>query len=111
MVVVDGLNGIDACYHFAGVVGIKPNGITLRNILVMANGRMKQSRIEAVQLAGLVWGIGSIDIDKFIHFGIAEQTGAGGPVRLSQEMEAKVAEEVAKLRMSDPTLPKPRGTV
>ncbi len=106
---VDGMSGTDACYYFAGLVGVRPKGLTLKQLAAMANGRIKQRRIDAVQLAGLVWGMSGIDIERFIHFGIIEETGAGGPVQLSPEMAAQVAAEVERLRSSDPTLPKAKG--
>lgn len=75
---------------------------------MMATGASKQKRIETVNLAALVWSLGSVDVEKFIHYGFIEDTGAGGPVRLDPELQAKVDAEVERRRQTEPDLPKAR---
>lgn len=102
------MDGVEACYYFAGVCGVLPRSLSLRKLMMMANGPIKQRRIETVNLAALVWSLGSVDVEKYIHFGFIEDTGAGGPVRLSDELQAKVDAEVERRRQTEPDLPKAR---
>lgn len=92
------MDGIDAWYHFAGIVGISPVGHTLRRLWQMADAKIKQSRSESVQLAALVWGLGNLDVDAFIHYGEWSTFETGGTPKFSPEMEAKIQAEMERLK-------------
>ena len=94
-------------YHFAGIVGMQPSGLTLRKLWQMAVGRIKQRRFEMVELAKLAWSMDQIDIEEYLCFGIMESTGAGGPVQLSPELQKEVDEKIAKIREEKPGLVSP----
>lgn len=102
------MDGIEAGYHFAGVVGISPKKLTLYQLWRMANGVTKQRRRECLELASLVWSLGSIDYESYLHYGEMVETGSGGPVQLTPEIQAKVDAEVARIRQENPGLPKAR---
>jgi hypothetical protein len=102
------MDGIDAAYEFAGVVGIKPHGLTLRQLWRMASGAMKQRRLEALHIVCLAFN-GSLDTQKFLEFGTVEESNVGKPLVLSPELEAKVQEEIERIRRENPDLPKPQA--
>jgi hypothetical protein len=107
--VIDGMDGIEAGYHFAGVVGISPRKHTLSQLWRLANGAIKQRRREVLELASLVWSLGSIDWESYIHFGEMVETGSGGPVQLTPELSAKVEAEIERIRNENPGLPTVRA--
>jgi len=99
------MNAIQAGYHFAGVLGINPKGQTLNRLWRMANGRIENRRREILELAQIVWSLGSLDYESYLFHGIMKDTGAGGPVLVSPEMQARIDEEAEKLRRENPHLP------
>jgi hypothetical protein len=103
--VIDDLDGIDAAYEFAGIVGISPKGLTLRQLWRMQNGVAKQRRIETMQLVCVAFNE-SLDVAKFLHTGIVEESSVGKPLQLPDELEAKVQAEIEKIRRENPNLPK-----
>ena len=103
--IIDGMDGIEAGYHFAGAVGISPRGFTLRQLWRMFEGAAKTARRTALELSTLVWSLGSIDCEDFLHYGQMTETGKGGPVQLTPELHAKVEAEVARIRSENPSLP------
>lgn len=100
------MDGIEAAYHFAGVLGMSPAGQTLRSLWRMACGRLKQKRNETVELAVMVWAMGDYDIESYLAFGSLDETGRGKPVKLEPELEARVDAEVEKIRRESEGLPK-----
>ena len=104
MYIIDDLNGIDAAYEFAGVVGIHPRGMTLRQLWRMANGRAKQSRREAFDLVRIAFN-DSLDVLTFLNTGSVVESCVGKPLELSPEMESAVQAEVEKIRRENPNLP------
>lgn len=106
-IVIDGLDGVDACWHFAGIIGIRPERLTLRRLWQMVEGRARQQRAEMVELASLVWGAGDIDLELYILRGQWSETGRGGPPILDPELQAKVDARIEEMRAADPSLPKP----
>lgn len=105
MFIIDGMDGIEAGYHFAGVVGLNPRGFTLNQLWQMACGAIKNRRRELLDLASLVWSLGSIDLEDYIHFGHMTETGNGGPVRLDPDLQARVDQEAERIRRENPGLP------
>ena len=105
MFIIDGMDGIEAGFHFAGIVGISPRRHTLRQLWRMAEGVIKNGRRQALELATMVWSIGSIDAADYLHYGIVTETGRGGPVQLEPDLQAKVEAEVEKTRRENPGLP------
>jgi hypothetical protein len=102
--VIDDMDGIDAAYEYAGIVGIKPHGMTLRQLWRMACGAMKQKRIESLQLICLAFN-DSMDTQKFLDFGLVVESNVGKPLVLSPELEAKVQAEIDRIRRENPNLP------
>jgi hypothetical protein len=102
------MDGIEAGYHFAGIIGISPRTFTLNQLWRMANGATKQRRRESLELASLVWSLGSIDYESYLHYGEMVETGSGGPVQLTPEMQARVEAESERIRQANPGLPKAR---
>jgi hypothetical protein len=109
--IIDGMDGVEAGYHFAGVVGISPRRMTLRQLWMMAEGAIRNRRREVLELASLVWSLGSIDWESYLHFGHMTETGSGGPVQLTPEMHARVEAEVERIRRENPGLPGVRSSV
>lgn len=99
------MDGIEAGYHFAGVVGVSPRKHTLNQLWRMASGAIKQRRRECLELAQLVWSLGEIDFEDYLHYGHMSETGSGGPVQLTPEMHAKVEAEIERIRKANPGLP------
>ncbi len=100
------MDAIEAGYHFAGVVGISPRKLTLRQLWMMAEGKNKAQRQNNLELSSLVWGLSEIDWEDYLHYGHMTQTGAGGPVQVKPELQAKIEEEVERIRRENPGLPK-----
>jgi hypothetical protein len=95
---------VDAAYEFAGMIGIRPHGLTLRQLWRMANGRAKQKRIESLQLIMLAFN-DSLDASKFIQTGQLLESCVGKPLELSDELEHRIAEEIERTRRENPDLP------
>jgi len=104
--VIDGMDAIEAGYAFAGIVGISPKKWTLRQLWMMAEGVAKSHRRDNLDVAVLVWSLGSIDYEDYLHFGVMSETGSGGPVQLSPEMQDKLDVEVQRIRKENPGLPR-----
>lgn len=100
------MDPVDACFHFAGIVGLDGQSQSLKNYWRLACGRIKQRRSEMVELATLVWAFSDIDVEQYIHYGSMESLNINGPVELPDDLEAKVQAEVERLRAADPHLPK-----
>lgn len=100
------MDAIEAGYHFAGLVGISPKKWTLRQLWMMAEGVYRTKRRENLELANLVWGLSQIDWQDYLLYGQMSETGKGGPVQLTPEIQARVEEEVARIRRENPGLPK-----
>jgi len=92
------MDAIDACYYYAGMIGVLPNKTTLRRLWQMADARIRQTRYESVQLASLVWGMSNLDIDAFIHYGEWVTYETGGKPEFSPDFEAKIQAEMERLR-------------
>jgi hypothetical protein len=78
--VIDGMDAIDACYHFAGIVGLNPHEFTLRELWKMACGKIKQRRFEMFELSRLVWCPEDLDVSRYLLFGLMQSTGVGEPI-------------------------------
>ncbi len=70
----------------------------------MVNGRAKQQRIESLQLVCLAFN-DTMDTQRFLDTGIITESCVGKPLELSPEMEAKVQEEIERIRAENPQLP------
>ena len=101
------MDGIEACYHFAGFLGLEPRGKTLRTLWRLATGRSAHRRVEMVEQAMLVWSMGDMDIARYVLFGEVFKTDVGGQVKLSPDLEAKVEAEVERIQKENDELPKP----
>jgi hypothetical protein len=99
------MDGVDAAYEFAGIIGIRPHGLTLRQLWRMACGATRQRRLDALHIVCLAFN-GSLDTEKFLQFGLVEESNVGKPLVLSPELEAKVQEEIERIRRENPDLPK-----
>jgi hypothetical protein len=99
------MDAIEAGYYFAGVLGISPRKWTLRQLWMMADGRVKASRRNNLELSSLVWGLSSIDWEDYLHYGQMTETGSGGPVQLKPELQEKIDAEVERIRRENPGLP------
>lgn len=86
------------------MIGIRPHGLTLRELWRMANGKAKQKRIEALQLVMLAFNDG-LDASKFIQTGHLFESCVGKPVQLTPEQEHAVQEEIERIRRENPDLP------
>jgi hypothetical protein len=102
--VIDDLDGVDAAYEFAGTIGIRPHGLTLRQLWRMANGKAKQSRLESLHLICLAFN-DQVDVPRFLRTGAMGETNIGKPLMLPPELEAKVQEEIQRIRAENPELP------
>lgn len=70
----------------------------------MANGKAKQTRLEALHLICLAFN-DKMDRQKFLETGRVTESCAGKPIELSPEMEAAVQVEVERIRKENPELP------
>lgn len=104
--IIDGMDAIEAGYAFAGIVGISPKKWTLRQLWMMAEGATKSRRRDNLDTANLVWSLGSIDWGDYLHYGQLSETGSGGPVQVSPEMQDKIDAEVQRIRKENPGLPR-----
>jgi hypothetical protein len=98
------MDGIEAAYEFAGIVGIRPHGMTLRQLWRMACGKMRQTRIESLQLICLAFNK-ELDTHRFLETGQMVESDIGKPLKLSPELEEKVQQEVERIRRENPELP------
>lgn len=78
--------------------------MTLRQLWRMANGRMKQQRMESLQLVCLAFN-NDLDSTRFLETGQMAETTVGKPIRLRPELEEQVQAEVARIRKENPHLP------
>lgn len=106
MFIIDGMDPVEACYEFAGMTGLHPKGLTLRELWMMADGRARQRRLESYHLIALAFQDG-IDVQRFVETGQIAESCVGKPLELSPEMEAKVQKQVEELRRQNPDLPTP----
>jgi hypothetical protein len=104
--VVDGMDAITASYHFAGVTSHSPKEFGLDELWMMANGYSYQRRAEILQMTNVLWGGDKMDLEKFLKHGIVNETGKGGPVQLSPDLQQKIDAEIARIRQENPGLPK-----
>jgi hypothetical protein len=107
--VIDDLEGIDAAYEFAGIVGVDPRGLTLRQLWRMASGIARQRRIETMHLICVAFN-DSLDIRRFLQTGQIEESSVGKPLKLSDELEEQVQAEIERIRRENPNLPKLHAT-
>jgi hypothetical protein len=103
--VIDGMDAIEAGFHFAGICGVSPRKWTLKQLWMMANGKISVGRRENLELANLVWGLSEIDWECYLLYGEMSPSGKGGPVQLKPELQAKIDEEVQRIRKENPDLP------
>jgi len=102
--VIDGLDAVDCCYAFAGAVGADVRRFTLRQLCKMADGRMRASRLESLQLAQLVWSIGDIDLPKFLLYGDFAKEEEND-LDLSPELQERIRLEIQRIRKDNPNIP------
>lgn len=103
------MDGVDACYHFAGIVGVHPRALTLRRLWQMTEGRNRQQRSDMLEQASLVWAGGDVDLELYLFCGLWIDSNVGRPMKYSPEMEARIEQEVAKIRSENPDLPQLKG--
>jgi len=70
----------------------------------MADGKAKQKRIESLHLICLAFNDG-LDVPLFLRTGRVTESCVGKPVVLSPELEAKVQDEIERIRRENPELP------
>jgi hypothetical protein len=99
------MNGIEAGYHFAGICGVSPKGWTLRQLWMMANGKVSAGRRQNLELANLVWGLSEIDWEVYLLYGEMAESGKGGPVQVKPELQEKIDAEIERIRRENPGLP------
>jgi hypothetical protein len=99
------MDAIEAGYEFAGILGISPRGLTLRQLWRMAHGAQKDSRRENLELANLVWGLAEIDWEDYLLYGRMGSTGKGGPVQVKPDVQEKIDAEIERIRRENPNLP------
>ena len=100
------MDGVEAGFHFAGIVGIRPAGQTLKRLWMMANGRVSQRRRELLELANLVWGLDSVDHEAYLLYGEFAETGKGKAVQVRPDLQEKIDAEIERIRRENPGLPK-----
>lgn len=71
----------------------------------MHNGLARQQRIAILQSIMLEYG-NRIDTNKFLQTGELTESNIGKPLELSPDLEAKVQEEIDKIRRENSSLPK-----
>jgi hypothetical protein len=103
------MDAIEAGYHFAGICVVHPKGWTLRQLWMMANGKISSGRRQNLELANLVWGLSEIDWEAYLIYGEMSGTGRGGPVQVKPEVQARIDEEIERLKAENPGLPKFQG--
>lgn len=101
---IDGLDAITAAWQYAGVLGLWPVGMTLRQLWMMVEGRNRQTRVDQIQLANLVWGIGEINLLSFLVYGSMESIPSGIE-SLPPETQEQIRLKTKELR-ADPNTPK-----
>jgi len=99
------MGAIEAGYHFAGICSVSPKGYTLRQLWMMANGKQTAQRNANVDVAYLVWAMSEVDIEAYLLFGEMSETGRGGPVDLTPELQHRLEQEVERIRAENPGLP------
>jgi hypothetical protein len=71
----------------------------------MQNGQARQRRVEILQTAMIQYGE-PINVHKFLATGEMTESKVGKPLELSPDLEAKVQEEIQRIRSENPNLPK-----
>lgn len=110
MFVIDGLDAVEACYTFAGTIGVSPDGLTLRQLWRMVDGRNRQRRAELIEQSQLIWAMDQIDVEAYLEFGAFEASGKGGPVQVSPDVQARIDAEIERIQRENPGLPRPGGS-
>jgi hypothetical protein len=98
------MDGVEAAYQFAGVLGIRPHGLTLRQLWRMVNGLQKQRRLETVHLVCLAFN--KVNVSQFLATGALEESPVGKPVVLRPDLEAQAQAEIERIRRENPDLPR-----
>jgi hypothetical protein len=98
------MDGVDAAYEYAGIVGIRPHGLTLRQLWRMAIGEIRQRRWDAWSAMQIQYN-DDMDHQKFLETGSLVESCVGKPLVLSPENEAKVQAEIDRIRRENPNLP------
>jgi len=101
---IDGIDALAAAWEYAGILGLWPVGMTLRRLWIMVEGRNRQTRVDQIQLANLVWGIGEIDLLSFMVYGSMAQTPKGVE-SLPDETQEQLRKKIKEMQ-SDPNAPK-----
>lgn len=99
------MDAIEAGYSFAGIVGVSPRRMTLRQLWQMAEGAARAARRSNLEIASLVWSLGSIDVEDYLHYGQMAETGSGGPPQAPPELQERLDAEIQKIRRENPSLP------
>jgi hypothetical protein len=102
--VIDDADGAEACYRYAGIVGVSARKHTLRQLWMMAEGVLRQRRIDHVQLACIALSHG-VDVERYLETGVIGESSVGKPLELTPEMQARVDAEVERIRRENPHLP------
>lgn len=71
----------------------------------MHNGLARQRRVEILQAIMVEYG-NRIDARKFLATGELTESNIGKPLELSPELEAKVQQEIERIRRENDNLPK-----
>lgn len=101
---IDGMDAVEACYAFAGIVGIRPHGLTLCQLWKMANGKLKAMRYHQLGQASMVWGLGNADPIVYAEYGQMTDSKVGKPLEHDAETQAKIDAEVARIYADNPHL-------
>lgn len=99
------MDAIEASYEYAGILGLSPRGLTLRQLWRMAHGNQKDRRRESLEIANLVWGLSEIDWEEYLLYGRMSSTGKGGPVQVKPDVQEKIDAEIERIRRENPNLP------
>lgn len=100
---------IEACYRFAGYVGLPPESYTLRQLWMMADGRARNRRLENLELGQVVWTIGQFDPEEYLIFGMINQSNQGNDVELTDEQHAEVRRKIEEIKAANPDHPTIKG--
>jgi len=106
--VIDGVDALTASWHYAGLLGLWPVGMSLRRLCLMAEGKSRASRQQSLELSQLVWGLSQIDLLKFIVHGEITDHGIGEEVTMTAEQRQSVDDQVKTMRKDNPDALKPR---
>ncbi len=93
---IDGMDGCEACYCYAGEVGVSPKGLTLRRLFAMADARSRKRRGEMLEQAMLVWALNDYDPIQYVEHGRMQQGTIGKPIEYPSEIEAAIQAEIER---------------